>query len=92
MKKTILLLSLLWGLSCGEIKPVIVLDAGICPVCITGRKCPTVPVQCTTQNIESCVEKCWSENSCFFSFGPKSCLKKCSKICLNKFGCKWATQ
>ncbi len=79
-------------LSCSEVTTISALDGGTCPVCIPARKCPTVPPQCTTKNIESCVENCFSENDCFFSFSPRSCFKKCSKICLNKFGCKWATK
>ena len=92
MKIKILLIPILIMLSCGDVTPTIALDGGICPVCTPARKCPTIPPQCTTQNIESCVENCFSENDCFFSLSPKSCFKKCSSICLNKFGCKWATK
>ena len=90
MKRKFLLIPILLLFSCAKSTPKVVVDGGTCPICVTDHECPTIPPQCTTQNIEACVEKCWSENNCFFTFGPKSCLKKCSKGCLSSFGCKWA--
>ena len=90
MKRKFLLIPVLLLFSCGKIAPETASDGGICPICITGPECPTISPQCTTGNIESCVESCFSKTDCFFTFSPRSCLKKCSKICLNKFGCKWA--
>ena len=85
MKKIIMLIFIL-SLSCDKTTTTASVDAGVCPTCV----CPKVSPACTTQNIENCVEQCFSKNKCFFSFSPKSCFKKCSDICLNKFGCKWA--
>ena len=86
MKTSFLLIPVLLMFSCGGKTGKITLDTVKCPTCV----CSEVPKNCTIQNIESCVEKCWSDNNCFLSFGPKSCLKKCSKVCLNDFGCKWS--
>ena len=88
MKRKFLLIPILLLFSCGTTTPAIALGAGACPVCV----CSEVASECTPGNIESCVEDCFSQNNCFFSFSPKSCLKKCSKICLNSFGCKWSNQ
>ena len=91
MKRKFLLIPILLLLSCGKSTPTMTIDAGVCPVCVCEKiSCAQASPDCTTQNIESCVENCFSENDCFFSFSPKSCFKKCSGICLNKFGCKWS--
>ena len=88
MKRKFLLIPVLFLFSCGSKSGQVILDAAKCPVCV----CSDVSKSCTIKNIESCVEKCWTDNNCFFSFGPKSCLKKCSKGCLNSFACKWSNQ
>ena len=94
MKTSFLLIPVLLMFSCGKTVSTTSVDAGICPRYDTysGLDCPDASPKCTPAKIEACFENCAKTSRCFFSWTPKTCLKKCSTTCLNESECKWATE
>jgi hypothetical protein len=90
MKKIILLIPIMFLFSCGEMKTFpLEKDVGnnSCPVC-PGCAPPSAKT-CSEERVEDCIENCISENSCFFTFSIRTCIRACAHGCLDVLGCNW---